>query len=284
MMVIIGGFGRIGRIVSEHVQRSAAVRLVSRDPRRSVPAGAELAVARLHDEAELGRALRGARAAFVLLPDDFAAADFRAERRAMVDAMSRALRQEAVPRVVLLSSTPAALGERGENGFGAELSYFERRLSDSSAVLTILRASYFQDNVAQLLPSVAESGSFPNFWPGMKVRLATVAVADVAAFAAQALLRPSAARREVVDVLGPEYSPLEMAQAAATALQREVRLVDVPREAQEQSFGRWMQPEAARAMVQTLRCLASPRSLTHGDRAVRGETQMAQLLARQVRS
>jgi uncharacterized protein YbjT (DUF2867 family) len=279
MNVVFGAFGRTGRVVAERLEREAGVR-VRRVTRRSapLPARSEVAVAPLTDETALGFALKGARAVYAILPDDLRAPAFRAERRAMAEAMTRAIARERVPRVVLLSSASAALGEHAQNGFGAELAYFERLLLETDTQLTILRASYFQDNVAQLLPSAAKDEVFPNFFASRERALATIAARDVGAFAAQCLLQPSAQHREIIDLSGPLYSPLDMARTAGEVLGRRLTLMDVPAAARQAAFSSWMSPEAARAMVETLDCIGSGRAPLLGERSLRGTTPLEQVL------
>jgi NAD(P)H dehydrogenase (quinone) len=277
MNVVFGAFGRTGRHVASSLERvGQPVRRVTRSAPRA-HAG-EVAVARLTHEAELGAALRGARAVYAILPDDLRAARFRAERRAMAEALTRAIVRENVPRVVLLSSAVAALGERGQNGFGVELAYFERLLLETRANLTILRASYFQDNVAEMLPRAAQDGVYPNFFASRERLIPTIAASDVGAIAANCLLEEPTNAREIVDLSGPSYSPLDMARIAGETLGQPLTVLEVPAAAREEAFCQWMSPEAARAMVETIDCVGSARADAPGDRALRGATPLRQVL------
>jgi uncharacterized protein YbjT (DUF2867 family) len=270
-------------------QQGRAVRRVSRSaqPRRHGPPAAargesqlagELAVARLDDKAELGAALTGADAVYAILPDDLQCERFHAQRRAMAEAMTRAIARERVPRVVLLSSAAAALGERAGNGFGADLAYFERLLLETGAKLTILRASYFQDNLAALLPSAAQDGVYPSFFDSRERPITTIAARDVGAFAARCLLEPAEREHEVVDLVGPSYSALDMARIVGETVGRALMVVDVPAAEREAAFGRWMSPEAARAMVETLDAIGSGRAAPRGARSLQGATRLEQVL------
>jgi len=252
------------------------VRLVMRSATAQAH-GLEVARARLSDDVELGRAVKGAQALYAILPDDFRAEAFHASRRAMAEAMTRAIRREGVGRVVLVSSAAAVLGEGG-NGFGADLAYFERLLSDTNAAVTILRASYFQDNALMALPPAQQDGVYPNFFATRDRPLTTVAACDVGKIAAAALLEPPRARREVVDLVGPAYSAEQMSALLAESIGRPLSIVDVPRDAQEQTFRRWMTPDAARAMVETIECLDSGQIVDAGDRRERGATGLDQML------
>jgi uncharacterized protein YbjT (DUF2867 family) len=232
----------------------------------------------LADEVELGRALKGARALYALLPDELAAPDFHARRRLMAENVARAIRREHISRVVLLSSSSASLGERGGNGLGADLAYFERIVLETKAWVSVLRASYFQDNVLELLPLAEHEGVYPNLMPSRETPVVTIAAQDVGAFAAAALLEPPRAASEIVDLIGPTYSPNRMALQLGEALGRPVSVVDVPAAGQEAMLQRNMSRDAARAMVETLACLASGRILLAGNRIERGQTRLEQVL------
>lgn len=277
MIVILGASGKTGRVVVELLQQVSPLRLVTRTGTPH-PNGLEVARARLSDELELGRALKGAHALYAILPDDFRAEAFHAERRRMVETVTRAVRRERVGRVVLVSSAAAVLGERGGNGFGADLAYFERLLSDTDAAVTILRASYFQDNALMALPAAQRDGIFPNFFATRSTPLTTVAARDVGKIAAAALRQPPRARRELVDLVGPAYSAEQMSALLGKALGRELSVVDLPSAAQEHTLQQFMTRDAARAMVQTIACLCSGRVVLAGDRLERGETGLEQVL------
>jgi NAD(P)H-binding len=291
MIVVLGAFGRTGRVVAA-LSRAAGgerVRLVTRDAARSqvwsraegdsrVEAKPEVAVASLLDDVELGRVLRGARALYAILPDDLRSKRFHAERRAMAEAMARAIGRERVPRVVLLSSRAAALGEHGQNGFASDLAHFERLVLDTNAAVSVLRASYFQDNVVEALPMAQRDGVYLDFFEPTVAPITTIAAVDVGTIAARSLLEPPRSEREIVELLGPAYTPAEIATAVGTAIGQRLSVQTVPVQSREELFRQWLSPEAARAMVETLACLGSGRLVAVGDRVERGQTTLAQVL------
>jgi uncharacterized protein YbjT (DUF2867 family) len=279
MIVVLGAFGRTGRVVAETLKKVGSLRLVTRQarPRTAEPA-AEVVRADLADEVELGRAVKGARALYALLPDDFMVQDFHAGRRAMAENVARAVRREQISRVVLLSSSSASLGERGGNGLGADLAYFERLVLETNAAVSVLRASYFQDNVLEALPLAEYEGVYANLMPSRETAIVTIAAQDVGALAAAALLEPAPVTSEIVDLVGPTYSPNRVALQLGDALGRTLSIVDVPAAGQEAMFRQWMSRDAARAMVETLACLASGRITLAGDRVERGQTRLEQVL------
>jgi len=269
MIGIFGAFGRTGRAVATQLRAAGrSVRLITRNPARAGEADA--VVANLRDEGELVRALNGVQSVYALLPDDF-----YAERRAMARALASAIRRTSVERAVLISSSAAALGE----GLAADLSYLEGALLESPASITILRACYFQDNVLELRPIAERDGMYPNFFADRDAQIPTIAAADVGAIAARILLEPAPVRHEIVDLLGPAYTPSRMAAALAESIARPLSFVDVPAAQQEALFQQTMSPEAARAMVATLSCLSSQRITLRGQRIECGEVRLEQTLS-----
>jgi len=259
--------------------KQCPVRRVTRNAARtSVTSGHEVVQARLSDDLELSRVLKGARAVFAMLPDDLRAESFRAERRVMAEAIARAIRREGVRRVVLLSSAAAALGENGQNGLGADLAYLERLVLNTTAAVSILRASYFQDNVTEVLQGAAQDRVYPNFFSSRETAIPTIATLDVGRFATQALLEPAPCVHEIIDLVGPSYSVLDMATVAGELIGGSLSVVDIPAAQQEQVLRQWMSAEAARAMVETLHCLGSGRILPQGQRTLHGETRLEQVL------
>lgn len=281
MIVVFGAFGRTGRVVAHALaqQPGQRLRLITRNPnQKSSGPDVEVARAQLTDANSLAQALSGARAAYLLLPDDLRAGPFHAERRAMAEGLARAVKQAGVSRLVLLSSLVASLGEHPEHGFAADLAYFERLVLDSGADVSVLRAAYFQDNLCATLPAARADGRFLNFFASRDVALPTIAAADVGALAARALLEPSPARAEIVDLTGPHYTPAEMALIVGSVIGRPISVEDVAAAQQEQLFRSWMSREAARAMVQTLACLGSGRVVLRGARVEPGHTRLEQVL------
>ena len=279
MIVVLGAFGKTGRVVVARLREAGqGVRAVTHDPRRAAQPG--VALADLSDAVALERVMSDAQAVYAVLPDDLSAARFHAERRARVDALVRAVERTAVPRVVLISSALAALGEGPGNGFGAELAYCERRLLETNATLTVLRACYFQDNLRQILPLARQEGIYPCFFGSPEQRIATVAASDVGALAARALLEPARRRSEIIDVLGPEYSSRELAERVGRVVGRALTLVELGPERQQVLFETQMSAQAARAMVETLACLSKGVAL-RGDRSERTSTLLEATLARE---
>ncbi len=261
MFAIAGTSGRTGRVVAETLRsQGKQVRAIGRP---------------LEDVATLARALEGAEGCFVLLPEEPMIPDLRAHRRRMADAIAAAIGATRVPHVVFLSSTPAALAEG--NGVARELHHAEEAIRDAAPAATIVRACTFQDNVLAALPA-ARDGIYPSFFPlGLAVPM--VATRDVGRFAARCLLELPA-RSETVDLVGPSYTPDEVAVRLGRWLGRPVSAVPIPPEEHVETLMRFGLPRSFAADVaETFACVVSGRATPRGDRLERAPTELEEVLA-----
>ncbi|HEY2929844.1 NAD(P)H-binding protein [Piscinibacter sp.] len=280
MIVVAGVSGRTGRVVADTLlAQRRALRVVLRDPRQRpfwLERGADVATASLDDASALARAVDGAAGFYALLPEDLLAPDFHAHRRRMAEAIGLAVKTCRVPQVVLLSATAAALADG--NGPAQDLHHAEAVLRESGCALTIIRASYFQENVAAALPAARHDGIYPNFLPSADLALPTVATRDVGRLAARCLLEP-AATNQVIDLLGPAYSVRQMADKLGAALGKTLRVVDIPAAAHVDVLTRAGLPrQFAEALAQMYACFAAGRVTPRGDRVEAGCTTLDEIL------
>jgi uncharacterized protein YbjT (DUF2867 family) len=239
--------------------------------------GADVRVASLEDAGALSRALAGATGFFALLPEDPTIPDFHARQRRMADAMAAAVKESGVPHVVFLSATAACLPDG--NGPAKDLHYAENALRATGATVTALRPTYFQDNVMSVLPAAREQGIYPNLLPSAEVSFPTVATRDIGRVAASCLVeRPST--NEVIDILGPSYSVRQLASALGRALEKELRVLDVPASEQVRTLMETgMSQQAAEALAELFACFGAGRVSPRGDRLVSGTTTIDEVIA-----
>jgi uncharacterized protein YbjT (DUF2867 family) len=281
MFVIAGASGRTSRVVADTLlSQRRPVRVVVRDAAKGEvfnSRGADISLASLDDRSALARALEGASGLFTLLPEDPSAADFHGHRRRMVDAMAAAVREAGVPHVVFLSATAAMLAEG--NGPAKDLHYAEQALTQAARKLTIIRASYFQDNVLKAVGPARHAGIYPNFFSSADLAFPTVATRDVARISARLLVEPPP-KSEIVDVVGPAYSARDIAARLSGALGRTVGVSDVPPVAHVEMLTQQAGlPRAfAEALAEMFACFASGRVSLRGDRTERGQTTLEEVL------
>jgi uncharacterized protein YbjT (DUF2867 family) len=280
MFVIAGVTGHVGSVVaSELLAQGKQIMVIVRTSAKGEDwsrRGAEVAVGDVGDRDFLTGALRGADGFFTLLPPNVGVEDLFAYQRQVADAIAAAVAASKVPHVVLLSSIGAEL----ESGTGPikGLHHAEERLRATGTVLTALRAGYFQENIESMLGPARGAGIFPNFGDA-GAAVPSVATRDVGEAGAAALLSPPA-RSETVDVIGPAYSPRQLAEKVARALGKPVQVVDVPESSwvdalMQAGFRRPIAEVFAELQGAIAHGLLRPR----GDRSVHGKREIDEVIA-----
>lgn len=217
MITVLGASGNTGgRAVRRLRESGETVRAVGRDAARLADAaahGAEPHVADITDRAALTTALRGADAAYVLMPLDVTAPGYRAQQEQVGTAIAAALADAGVPRVVALSSLGA---ERARGtGFLETLHEQEQRLAALDARVLFLRPGLFFESFLPALDAMLATGVHHDTIDP-DVALPMVATADVGDAAAAALRDPDAVG--VRELLGPEDLTLPDAVARLGAV------------------------------------------------------------------
>jgi uncharacterized protein YbjT (DUF2867 family) len=224
--VVAGVSGNTGSVVAETLlARGENIRVVVRESSGAAPwvaRGAEVGVADLEDASALGRTLRGARGAYLLIPPSFTAPSLRAQQTNVARSLAAAVSESCIEHVVLLSGFAA----HRDTGSGplAGLHDAERLLGAVPGLrLSSIRAGYFYENVFPVLDVVRDAGVLPSFFPA-ELKVPMVATRDVGLLAADLLL--DATSRGVVD-LGSGLSYAEIARVLGDILCRPVRVDEI---------------------------------------------------------
>ena len=212
MIVVTGATGNVGSaLVRLLADAGEKVRAVSRRiTPKEVPQGAVAHRADLRESSQLGPALDGAEALFLLTPPELLDAP-----HSLRAAVARA-RELGVRRIVLLSSQGVGTGRHPD--------VFERQVIESGLDWTILRPGAFHPNALQWAPSIrAERLARAPF---AEVALPSVDPIDIAAVAAPALSTDRHAGRTYA-LTGPEaVTPRERVELIAAALGEPVGFVE----------------------------------------------------------
>ena len=230
MFTIAGATGNVGSAAaSELIRNGKPVRVIVRDSakgERFKKQGAEVVVGSLDDVAFLTGALEDSESAFLLVPPNFATDDYPAYQRSVSDAICKAVENSKVQHVVALSS----IGADQEAGLGpiVGLNYFERKLLEAGTKLSALRPGFFMENVAESLQPAQQQGIFPSFFP-QDLAMPMIATQDIGAEVAQTMLKPPT-ENQVVDIVGPEYSAIDVATKLGERLGKELEILAVPPE------------------------------------------------------
>lgn len=231
MYVITGATGHTGSVAAETLlDAGKKVRVVVRDAKKAerlAARGADVFVADLADQGALARAVRDAEGVFLLSPPDLGARDFIGDRKRLTQAQVDTLAAAKVPHVVLLSST----GAQHASGTGPIVTTHNAE-QQLRAVLpaTFVRAGYFIENWAPVVPAVKKDGVLPTFLAPDR-RIPSVGTPDIGRAIAQALLDGPRGVR-VIELSGPtDVSPNDVAAAFSRILGKPVAVVQAPLDA-----------------------------------------------------
>lgn len=239
IIAVAGVTGNTGSAAAQTlIERGAKVRVLVRSADKGEPwkkRGAEVAIVDLADADSIARALRGADGAYLLSPPDMQAEDFIATRTGYIDAIRSGISKSGLSHAVYLSSVAA----QHEKGTGAIRTAYlaEQSLGGLDASMTFIRACYFMENWAAVIPSVKSDGVLPSMWSPADRKVPHVATRDIGRVAADALVDGPQGRTRVIELGGPEdLSPNDIAAVLADLLGRDVSVSLVPPEAQVPVF------------------------------------------------
>jgi uncharacterized protein YbjT (DUF2867 family) len=222
----MGAAGRVGgRVADLLLEKGEQIRVLQHDRPLDELAvrGAEVLRGDATKVDDLAEFFGGSAAALVLLPDNVAEEHFVALRSTIARSISDALRRQLVGHVVMLSTIgvdrpdvpgiPAGLRELEELLFGLE-----------TINLLILRSALYIDYLLAAVPLIQAQGINGSAVDGDRP-LPMIATRDVAAEAAERLVRRDFSGHEAKVLLGPEDVTL---REATTAIGRRLGKPDVP--------------------------------------------------------
>lgn len=215
MYVITGATGNIGSNITDTLLAAGEqVRVISRKRehlQRFVDRGAEAIIGDLKNGAFLAEAFRGATAVFAMIPPEYTAGDFRAYQNEIGENLANAIAAAGAKYVVNLSSQGAELSA----GTGPILGLRdqEERLNRLADVNVLhLRPTYFMENLLLNIPLINTKGIAGSAIRG-DLKFAMIATRDIAAHAAERLVKRDFAGKGVQDLLGER--DLSLAEATA---------------------------------------------------------------------
>ncbi len=221
MFVIIGATGNIGRAIAESLlSQGQPVRVIGRDPAKWQPRvdrGAESAVGSREDAAFVKDAPAGATAVFAMLPPVYVSDDPRATQAKLGEGIAAAIADNKVAHVVHLSSLGADLSE----GTGPVLSVHDQEARlDAIEGLNVLhlRPTYFMENLLHGVGLIQGAGFYGTPLRA-DLKFPLIATRDIAAVAAEELLRRDFKGSSVRVLLGPaDHSNAEITRLIGAAI------------------------------------------------------------------
>lgn len=257
-VVVTGATGNIGKeLVKLLLAERKKVRAIGRNPEKLkalAKIGADVFQGSLDDAAAMTTAFSGATAAFVMIPPNYTASDFRAYQNKVSEALATAVRKSKVKYVVHLSSMGSHLGEKTGpiNGiFDSEARF--NKIPDVNVVY--LKPVFFMENHLAnigLMKSQGINGSPAR--PDLKIPM--IATRDVAAAAAALLLDPRFTGKKTQELLGAaDYTMEEATRIFGKAIGKpDLKYVQFPYADAEKSLaGMGISPDVARLFVEMYR-------------------------------
>jgi len=219
MYVVTGATGNTGRRVADALLAAGKkVRVVGRSAERLKPLGdlgAEVFTGDVADAAAMTRALDGATAAYLMIPPNMAAENMDAYQDAVIAAYVAAIEKAGLQRAVTLSSIGAQHAEKVGPIKG--LHRMEQRLNKIAGWNVLhLRPGFFMENLFNYIKLIKSMGMIAGTMRG-DAPLPWIATSDIAAVAADRLLRLDFTGSSVLELAGPRDTTMDEAARAVGA-------------------------------------------------------------------
>jgi uncharacterized protein YbjT (DUF2867 family) len=227
MIAVMGASGNVGSKVSDLLlDENQDVRVFGRSAERLERfggRGADVVVGDALELDDLQMLFKDAVAAQVVLPDNVTDPRYVANRSQMSHAIARALRDQGVGHVIVMSS----LGADRDRGVGQVVGLHELEellfgLEDANVLS--MRAAWHMENLLAILPMVKEQKMNGSAVKG-DLKFPMIATVDIADRAAQHLLARDFTGRTVQTILGPEDRSMS---EATRALGEALGIPDLP--------------------------------------------------------
>lgn len=240
MYVILGASGNTGHVVAKSLlDQQQKVRVVGRNATHLQPLaaqGAEVFVADVTDASALTKAFQKAESAYVMLPPNHTAPDYRASQELASDAIATAVKNAGVKNVVSLSS----FGADKARGTGpvAGLHSFEQKLNRIAGLNVLhMRPGYFMENTLPQVGAIRMTGSMIGpVRPDLKLPM--IATRDIGAAVADALLRLDFRGSQTHELQGErDLTYIEVASIVGQAIGKpDLKYIQAPDEQLQAAF------------------------------------------------
>jgi uncharacterized protein YbjT (DUF2867 family) len=236
MYIITGASGRVGSaVVANLIKKGKAVKGIIRNDKKAdklKQQGAEVAIADAFDLQALTEAVKGGSTLFAITPETGKNDDVIADTKKILENYRKAVEASAIKKVVGLSSMGA---QYNKNSGNLLMSYLlEHAFEGLDVQATFIRPAYYFSNWMMSLPLIKEKGILSTFYP-IEMKIPMVSPMDVAAYS-QDILTKDDNEGKIYELLGPDYSSADVAEAFANALGREVKAQQIPRDQWEKTL------------------------------------------------
>lgn len=234
MNIILGATGQVGSAIVDFLtEKEIDVKAVIRDAEKAKglkEKGVEVAIADYFDLNALKDAVKDGELIFVITPETGQSDDVLGDTKQMLENYRKAIESSGIKSLIGLSSG-GAQHEKYDKDTGNLLmsNMLEHEFLSLSVNQVFVRPSYFYSNWLISIDMAKENGILPTFFPpDLKIEMNSPI--DVAEFIADKISE-GVDTSELIELIGPEhYTSNDVADEMAKALDREVKVQEIPRE------------------------------------------------------
>ncbi len=260
MYVITGATGNTGKVIAEKLlAQGKKVRVIGRSDARLKPLvaqGAEAFVGDVEEAGAMTRAFTGAQAVYMLIPPNYTGENMRGYQNRVGEVYAEATVNARVPYIVNLSSVGAHLSEKAGPING--LHDHEQRLNKLNGVQILhLRPTSFMENLFGNIGLIKKMGIHGTPLRG-DLSITMIATKDIAAEAAERLLRLDFSGKSVKELLGErDLTMAEVTRILGKAIGKpELPYVQFPYDDAEKAIiGIGFSPDVARNFIEMYRSM-----------------------------
>ncbi|MNJ90976.1 NmrA-like family protein [compost metagenome] len=221
--IITGSLGNISKPMVEKLTKAGQkVTVISSNPETKTAIenlGAQAAIGSVTDTDFLAETFTGADAVYLMVPNNFAQANFGDYQKQVGDNYVEGIRRSGVKNVVLLSSIGAHLrqGAGPIDGLG----YLEEQLEKLADVnVKILRPTYFFYNLNGMAEMARQAGILGSNFGGTDEKIGLTHTNDIANEAVKHLLALDFEGKTIRYIVSDERTSAEIAQVLGNAINR----------------------------------------------------------------
>lgn len=281
MFAVAGVSGRTGAATAQALlKQGQKVRVLVRKAEQGEPWAqkhAEVAVVDLADPASLAAGLKGVSGAYLLLPPNFAATDYLADRAAFLEKMIAGVKKSGLKKLLFLSS----IGAQHPAGTGpvVALNRAEKALAGVVPSVTFLRPGFFLENWASALLPALETSELTHYGT-VHLKFPQVCAHDIGEAAANALVENVNGTRHL-ELAGKEnWSVEDVAVVLTSLLGQQIKPVALPVDSAKEGLEKaGMSPHMAEIYAELYQGLSRGLlSFAHPHGFLRGNTPLFESL------
>lgn len=239
MFVIFGASGNTGSVAAAKLlERGQPVRAIGRTRVKLAnleKAGAEVMTGDMEDAAFVRSALTGAKAAYLLIPPNFATDDFRGYQKRITENLAAAVETTNLQHAVVLSS----MGAEHAAGTGpiVGLHELEERIKRIPSINALyLRAGYFMHNLLSGLRLMKTQEIYASPLP-VSAPMSLVFPADIGVYAANCLEKLNFSGKSAINLIGLRMvTPAEATERMGAAVGKNFKYQQISYEAAEKGM------------------------------------------------